>query len=63
LKLEFIPIASERYDLLVLRSFAGSRGYRALIKVLGDPQYRGEVEALGGYDLSRAGEEVPLGGN
>jgi putative molybdopterin biosynthesis protein len=63
LKLEFIPVASERYDLLVLKSFAGSSAYRALIKVLSDPEYRSEVEALGGYDLSRSGDEVPLGGN
>ena len=63
LKLEFIPVASERYDLLVLKSFAGSHAYRSLIKVLSDPEYRREVEALGGYDLSSSGDEVPLGGN
>jgi molybdopterin molybdotransferase/putative molybdopterin biosynthesis protein len=63
LKLEFIPVADERYDLLMLRSFAGTNAYRALARVLRDPEYRSEVEALGGYDLSRSGEEVPLGGN
>lgn len=62
LGLEFIPVASERYDLLVLKSFAGSRGYEALMGALRDPAYQREVEALGGYDLSGAGVEVPLKG-
>ena len=62
LKLEFIPVASERYELLGLRSLMGTPGYEALLLVLSDPEFRGEVEALGGYDLSRAGELVPLEG-
>ena len=62
LKLEFIPIASERYELLGLRSLMGTPGYEALLSVLSDPEFRGEVEALRGYDLSRAGELVPLEG-
>jgi putative molybdopterin biosynthesis protein len=62
LGLEFIPVASERYDLLVLKSFASTRGYQALMNALRDPAYRREVEALGGYDLSGSGDEVPLKG-
>lgn len=62
LKLEFIPVASERYDLLVLRSFSETPAYTALSKVLRDPEYRSEVEALGGYDLTRSGDEVLLEG-
>jgi putative molybdopterin biosynthesis protein len=60
LKLEFIPVADERYDLLVLRSFSRTRAYEALLRVLTDVDYRREVEALGGYDLSLAGNEVQL---
>ncbi|MHB8897098.1 MAG: substrate-binding domain-containing protein, partial [Candidatus Geothermincolia bacterium] len=60
LKLDFIPVARERYDLLVLRSFVGTGGYTALLEVLADPEYRSEVEALGGYDLSDAGNIIPL---
>ena len=60
LGLEFIPLGRERYDLLVRRSFEDSPGYSALIKVLTDPEYRREVEALGGYDLAEAGRTIPL---
>ncbi|MCJ7652209.1 MAG: PhnD/SsuA/transferrin family substrate-binding protein, partial [Actinobacteria bacterium] len=62
LRLDFIPVASERYDLLGLRSFMGAPGYEALVHVLRDPGFRGEVEGLGGYDLSQAGELLPLEG-
>jgi putative molybdopterin biosynthesis protein len=62
LKLEFIPVASERYELVGLRSLMGTPGYKALLSVLPDPEFRSEVEALGGYDLSHAGELVKLEG-
>lgn len=60
LDLEFIPVARERYDLLVLESFTSTTAYYTLIDILNDPEYRGEVESLGGYDLSSAGTEVSL---
>lgn len=63
LGLEFIPLGRERYDLLVLRSFEGSPGYRTLVRVLSDTEYRGEVEALGGYDLGEAGRIISLEGS
>lgn len=60
LKLDFIPVAKERYDLLVLASFTGTRAYRVMLEAMSDPAYRKEVEALGGYDLSESGTLVPL---
>jgi len=62
LGLDFIPVARESYDLLVLRSFAGSPGYRALLSSLRDPAYRRQVESLGGYDLSDSGDLIELDG-
>jgi putative molybdopterin biosynthesis protein len=62
LGLDFVGVSSERYDLLVAASFTGTRRFEALMEVLRDPSYRSEVEALGGYDLSHSGEEIPLGG-
>jgi putative molybdopterin biosynthesis protein len=60
LKLDFLPVARERYDLLLMKSFEGTRGFRVLMEVLADPEYRDEVEALGGYDLTGAGGLIPL---
>ncbi len=60
LKLEFIPVARERYDLLILGSFARIRAFEALMAVLGEASYRAEVESLGGYDLSESGKLIQL---
>lgn len=54
LGLDFIPIASEQYDLIL--NFADDDERREkIIAVLRSDGYRREVEALGGYDASRAG--------
>lgn len=60
LKLDFIPVAEERYDLLVTRSFVGSAGFRALVSSIEDPEYRQAVENLGGYDLRDAGSKIEI---
>ncbi|MBU1670196.1 MAG: molybdopterin biosynthesis protein [Actinobacteria bacterium] len=62
LGLDFVPVASERYDLVVSSSFVGTPQFEALMAALRDPAFRARVEALGGYDLSRAGDTLPLGG-
>jgi putative molybdopterin biosynthesis protein len=55
LKLEFIPVASEQYDLLILRSFFESpRGMR-LQQIIGSEGFKRAVASLGGYDTETAG--------
>lgn len=60
LEQDFVPVDRERYDLLVLGSFASSRAFEVLSRVLASDEFRSEVEALGGYDLSSAGERIEL---
>ena len=61
LGLEFLPVASEQYD--VLMNFAPHDERMALIiQVLQSPEFRADVEALGGYDLSQAGKHLAVGG-
>ena len=61
LGLEFLPVASEQYD--VLMNFAPHDERMALIiQVLQSPAFRADVEALGGYDLSQAGKLIAVGG-
>lgn len=55
LGLEFIPVGQERYDL-ILNFAAGDERAELIIKVLQSEEFRQQVEALGGYDLSKAGE-------
>jgi putative molybdopterin biosynthesis protein len=56
LKLDFIPVADEEYDLLMSRSFYESARGSALVAIIRTAEFRQAVSALGGYDAARAGE-------
>jgi putative molybdopterin biosynthesis protein len=56
LNLDFIPLASEQYDLLIARSFFESGRGEQLLQVIGSDGFKQAVNALGGYDTARAGE-------
>ncbi|MDN5347085.1 MAG: molybdopterin molybdotransferase [Clostridia bacterium] len=56
--LEFIPIATERYDLCFPREVWETPAVQELVRVMRSPEFQKQVEALGGYDLSRCGEVV-----
>ncbi|SDE42329.1 molybdopterin biosynthesis protein [Sporomusa acidovorans] len=57
LGLDFIPVAQEQYDLILNFSPEDER-LALIIGILQSPEFRQQVEALGGYDLSKAGERV-----
>jgi putative molybdopterin biosynthesis protein len=54
--LDVIPLASERYDLVVPNHFLDLPAVQALIDVLRRPGTRAQVEALGGYDAAGMGQ-------
>ncbi|HSK30886.1 MAG TPA: substrate-binding domain-containing protein [Candidatus Limnocylindria bacterium] len=56
LGLDFLPVASEQYDLLIARSFFESRRGQRLLAVMDSAGFKAAVAALGGYDPARAGE-------
>jgi putative molybdopterin biosynthesis protein len=56
LDLDFIPVASEEYDLVAARSFYESQRGEKLMKVIGSEAFKRAVAELGGYDCRRAGE-------
>ena len=58
LGLDFIPVASEQYDLLFSRSFFESDRGERLMFVLQSRPFRDAVTALGGYDSSGSGKLV-----
>jgi putative molybdopterin biosynthesis protein len=58
LKLDFVPILKERYDLVIPREQYESDLLRPLLEILRGPTFRQQVEALGGYDASQMGEVV-----
>jgi putative molybdopterin biosynthesis protein len=55
LGLDFIPLAKERYDLVVEQEFFNSELMERLLMILRSPKFQETVLALGGYDLSDCG--------
>lgn len=58
LGLDFLPLQEERYDLVIPTDYLDAPAVQALLEIAVHPGYRAEVEALGGYDSSRAGSIV-----
>ena len=58
LKLDFVPLFKERYDLVIPQVYYASELLAPLLELLHDPRLRAEVAALPGYDVSRMGEVV-----
>lgn len=59
LGLDFVPLCHERYDLCIPNAYLDDHRVAALLDTLGDPEFRREVEALGGYDVEPMGRPVP----
>jgi putative molybdopterin biosynthesis protein len=56
--LDFIPVAEERYDLLMSKSFYYSLEGEALLNVIRSESFKREMEALGGYSCRESGQIV-----
>jgi putative molybdopterin biosynthesis protein len=59
LDLEFIPVANERYDLLIKKEHIDMLMIQAFLQIItSDDEFRSAVLALGGYDASDMGKVV-----
>ncbi len=56
--LGFVPLAEERFDLVIPAAQVGSREVDALLKVLSSPWLSAQLGSLPGYDPDRCGEHV-----
>jgi putative molybdopterin biosynthesis protein len=56
--LDFIPLAEERFDLLLPAKHAASREVQGLLKVLTSPWLLAQIASLPGYDAERCGERT-----
>ncbi|MBI5142403.1 MAG: molybdopterin biosynthesis protein [Nitrospirae bacterium] len=56
LGLDFIPVAGERYDLIIPKAYADDAKIRALLSVIRENrEFRETVERMGGYDMRDCG--------
>jgi len=60
LGLDFIPVAKERYDLLIPSAFFEDRRIQTLIETIRSEEFKTQVLQMGGYDVSRTGEELEI---
>ncbi|MGE3910689.1 MAG: molybdopterin biosynthesis protein [Chloroflexota bacterium] len=58
LDLDFVPLMQERYDLVIPRAVYESDLLAPLLALIRGSEFRRQVEALGGYDVSQMGEVV-----
>lgn len=56
LGLEFIPWRKERYDLCIPAQYMDHPGVAAVLEIIRSPEFRSQVELLGGYDLEDTGK-------
>ncbi len=54
--LDFIPLLTEEYDLVIPRSHYESQMLRPLLDLLDDAEFQRAVADMGGYDVSRMGQ-------
>ncbi len=56
--LDFVPLLSERYDLVIRKQHLALPAVQLLLDTLNRTALRRELEGLGGYDTSGAGKQV-----
>jgi putative molybdopterin biosynthesis protein len=56
--LAFVPLTSERFDLVVPAAQAGSREVQALLRALSSPWLLDQLASLPGYSMTQCGERV-----
>ncbi|HWF46297.1 MAG TPA: substrate-binding domain-containing protein [Bryobacteraceae bacterium] len=58
LGLDFVPLASERYDLVIPQRFLEMPAIASLLDVLQTAAFRRSLSGLGGYDVSVTGQRI-----
>jgi len=56
--LDFIPVAEERYDLVMSKEFFQGEAGQMLMQVISSEEFKARVEALGGYSCREAGRII-----
>lgn len=60
LHLDFIPIVTEQYDLVIPDVYFNSENIQTLLETINSPAYKKRVEALGGYSTEKTGTITEL---
>lgn len=58
LRLDFIPVVTEQYDLVILQDYFESKNIRMLLNTINTREFKKRVQALGGYSTEKTGEII-----
>ncbi len=61
LGLDFVPLARERYDLLIPDEFLNDARVQAMLEIIRGPAFTGRVAAIGGYETTLSGRVMRPG--
>ena len=56
LDLDFVPVVTEQYDLVIPGQFFNAFGIQVLLETIGTDRFKQRVEALGGYHTEETGK-------
>ena len=56
--LDFIPVAKERYDLVIPSLYFEDEKMKRVIQTIRSDEFKSVVSQMGGYDVSKTGEEL-----
>ncbi len=60
LKLDFIPVVTEQYDLVIPEVYFDSPNVQVLLETINTAAFKKRVEALGGYSTAKTGTLIDL---
>jgi putative molybdopterin biosynthesis protein len=58
LDLDFIPVVTEQYDLIIPERYFESENIRILLETINSQTFKKQVEALGGYSTEKTGQII-----
>ena len=58
LNLDFIPVVTEQYDLVIPEIYFESENIQILLETINSSEFKNQVQALGGYSTERTGQVI-----
>ena len=56
--IDFVPLITERYDLVILKTLESEQLINTVKNILSSAQFKAEVKSLGDYDISNTGNII-----
>jgi putative molybdopterin biosynthesis protein len=58
LKLDFVPVVTEQYDLIIPQAYFESENIQLMLSTINSQEFKRRVEKLGGYSTEKTGEVI-----